>query len=156
MLTIDIPGFKTLRLQHLVLDYNGTLAQDGLLLPGVAERLEALARTLTLHILTADHHGTVKGQVAHLPAALVIISPGREAEAKESLIRELGPEITATIGNGRNDRLMLGAAALGLAVCQGEGLAVAACLAADVIAPDILTALDLLLHPQRLRATLRN
>ena len=36
MIEIDIPGYKTLHLEHLVLDYNGTLAVDGVLIDGVA------------------------------------------------------------------------------------------------------------------------
>ncbi|NML47193.1 hypothetical protein HHL11_25830 [Ramlibacter sp. G-1-2-2] len=46
-------------------------------------------------------------------------------------------------------------AALSIAVIQGEGAAVEALQAAQVVAPDILAALDLLLHPLRLKATLR-
>jgi soluble P-type ATPase len=155
MFTLDIPGFKTLRLHHLVLDYNGTLARDGRLLPGVAERLENLSPSLALHILTADTHGTVQQEVVPLPAALTVIPRHKEAEAKLQVIRALGETDAAAIGNGHNDRLMLQAAALGIAVCQEEGLALSACLAADLMVPDILTALDLLLYPQRLRATLR-
>uniref|UniRef100_A0A7V4G6X8 ATPase P n=1 Tax=Desulfobacca acetoxidans TaxID=60893 RepID=A0A7V4G6X8_9BACT len=155
MLTLDIPGFKTLRLRHLVLDFNGTLAQDGRLLPGVAGRLELLSRSLALHILTADTHGTVQAQVGPLNAALIIIGRDQEAEAKVQVIRRLDETATAAIGNGNNDRLMLAAAALGIAVCQPEGLAITACLAADLIVPDILSGLDLLLNPQRLLGTLR-
>ncbi|HZK13262.1 MAG TPA: hypothetical protein VFC55_01990 [Desulfobaccales bacterium] len=29
MISINIPGFKELRLSHLVLDYNGTIAAQG-------------------------------------------------------------------------------------------------------------------------------
>ena len=47
MLHIDVPGWKTLRLAHLFLDYNGTLALDGRILPGVAERLPSLERAVT-------------------------------------------------------------------------------------------------------------
>lgn len=32
----EVPGRGTLRLEHLVLDLNGTIAQDGELVPGVA------------------------------------------------------------------------------------------------------------------------
>jgi soluble P-type ATPase len=60
------------------------------------------------------------------------------------------------LGNGRNDRLMLKEAALGIALLQAEGAAVEALLAADVVAPDILVALDLLLAPDGLIATLRS
>jgi soluble P-type ATPase len=50
---------------------------------------------------------------------------------------------------------MLRAAALGIAVLAGEGLAVEALLAADVLALGPSDALDLLLNPRRLAATLR-
>jgi len=46
MLSVQVPGFGTLRIAHLVLDYNGTLARDGRLLRGVKVRLERLARSL--------------------------------------------------------------------------------------------------------------
>ena len=39
MIKIDIPDFGRLRLAHLVLDYNGTLAFDGHLLSEVADLL---------------------------------------------------------------------------------------------------------------------
>jgi soluble P-type ATPase len=61
----------------------------------------------------------------------------------------------AAIGNGRNDQLMLAAAALGIAVVQEEGAAIESLSAADVVLPDIRSALDLLLFPKRLIATLR-
>jgi soluble P-type ATPase len=54
MLDINIPGSQPLRLCHLILDYNGTLACDGSILPGVAERLKTLAEQLEIHIVTAD------------------------------------------------------------------------------------------------------
>ena len=44
MLTVNIPGRGALSLSHLILDYNGTIALDGLVLEGVRPRLEALAR----------------------------------------------------------------------------------------------------------------
>lgn len=46
-------------------------------------------------------------------------------------------------------------AVLGIAVLGGERLAAPCLTAANVIAPDIVTALDLLLYPRRLIATLR-
>ena len=60
------------------------------------------------------------------------------------------------IGNGRNDRLMLKSAALGLAVVLAEGIAGETIPAADVISRSINDALDLLLNPLRLTATLRS
>jgi len=156
MLELHIPGFKNLRLAHLVLDYNGTLACDGRPLEGVQERVEALAADLTIHILTADTFGTVQDRAAEWPCKVEIIPRDREAEEKATYIQGLGAEGTVAVGNGRNDRLMLKDAALGIAVIQTEGTAREALLAADLVVPGLVEALDLLLHPQRLKATLRS
>ena len=43
--------------EHLVMDVNGTLAVDGQLLDGVAEKVVSLRNRLTIHLLTADTHG---------------------------------------------------------------------------------------------------
>ncbi len=42
MLTIEIPGLQALHLEHLVLDLNGTLACDGMLLDGVSGLLQQM------------------------------------------------------------------------------------------------------------------
>ena len=156
MLNIAIPGFKDLQLKYLILDYNGTLAFQGKLLAGVRDKLEALAQQLEIHILTADTFGTVQDQVAQLPVRLSVIPPGDQAQAKREYVARLGCEQAVTMGNGRNDRLMLQAAALGIAVLEAEGGAMEALTAADVVAPGILAALDLLLVPASLKATLRS
>ena len=59
------------------------------------------------------------------------------------------------LGNGQNDRLMLKAAKIGIAVTEGEGCAVDAIMAANIQVTRAVDALDLLLHPKRLKATLR-
>lgn len=156
MIEIKIPGSAILRLSHLVLDYNGTLARDGELLAGVAEKIEALASYLQLHVITADTHGTVRKKLAGLPCSLHIIGPGGQDEQKEAYVRSLGAEQTVTIGNGRNDTLMLKTAILGIALVQSEGASVAALRQADILCTDICDAFDLFLKPDRLKATLRN
>ena len=156
MLSLTIPGWKTLQLSHLVLDYNGTIAFDGRLIDGVKPRLAALAASMTIHVLTADTFGSVREALADIACRLAIIPVEDQAEAKLAYVGELGPETCVCIGNGRNDRLMLDEAALGIAVVQAEGAATGAFLAADVLVPNILDALDLLSHPLRLTATLRS
>jgi len=156
MIEIPVPGFKTLRIEHLVLDYNGTLARDGRLIDGVRERLLGLSRSLELHVLTADTHGTVAREIAEIPCEVTVIPSQNEAEAKSRFVSKLGCDNTACIGNGRNDRLMLSHAALGISVIQAEGCAREALLAADVVTTSILDALDLIIHPLRLMATLRS
>lgn len=155
MFSLDIPCFGGLRLEHLVLDYNGTLALDGQLCPGVEPPLAQLAQDLRVHVLTADTHGSVAQRLAHLPYAVHILVTGDESQAKLRYVRGLGARVCVCLGNGRNDELMLKEAALGIAVLGQEGLAVPAFLAADLAAPGIVAALELLLHPQRLRASLR-
>jgi soluble P-type ATPase len=156
MLEIDIPGYRRLRLEHLVLDFNGTLARDGELLAGVRERLEALSRRLRVHILTADTFGKARSQLVGIPCDLSILPVDDQARRKLVYVQQLGLAVTVCVGNGRNDRLMLQEAGLAIAVIQGEGAAVQAAVVADVLSPDILTALDLLTHPLRLVATLRS
>jgi soluble P-type ATPase len=155
MIEIAVPDYATLTLEHLVLDYNGTLACDGTLLPGVRERLRILADRLTLHVLTADTFGTAKSELEDIPCQLTVLPSEGQAEAKAAHVRQLGAETTVCIGNGRNDRLMVEAAVLGIAVLQEEGAAKECLIAARVVCRDIRDALDLLRLPLRLTATLR-
>ncbi len=156
MIDVEIPGSTNLQLSHLVLDYNGTLALDGDLLDGVAEIMKELAIHLQLHVITADTHGTVAKKLAGLPCSLHIIGPHEQDRQKDAFVRSLVAERVAAIGNGRNDGLMLKTAALGIALVQEEGASLVAILQADIICTDILNAFDLLLKPDRLKATLRN
>lgn len=156
MLSMTIPGWKTLHLSHLVLDYNGTIAFDGRVIEGVKARLTALALSMSIHVLTADTFGSVREALTGIPCQLVVIPTDRQAQAKLAYITKLDPETCVCIGNGRNDGLMLKQAALGIALVQAEGAAVEALLAADVMSCSILDALDLFTHPLRLTATLRS
>jgi P-type E1-E2 ATPase len=156
VIKIDVPGFGLLQLEHLVLDFNGTLAVDGGLLPGVAQRLGALGSKLSIHVLTADTHGTAARSLEGLPCLLAVVPPSGQAEAKRRFVEALGAERVVAIGNGRNDRLMLKAARVGIAVLQREGVAAEALATAAVVVPAIEDALDLLAYPLRLVASLRD
>jgi len=155
MLQIQIPDGELLHLEHLVLDYNGTLALDGELLPGVKERLDRLASQLAIHVVTGDTFGKARSGLAGVACELSILPPHAQSETKRAYVERLGASACVCIGNGRNDRRMLEAAALAIAVAQQEGACVETLTAADVITPSIHDALDLLAHPQRLVATLR-
>ena len=155
MIEINIPGFRHLQLAHLVLDYNGTLAIDGHLIPQVGKKLTKLSHDLHIHVLTADTFGLAKTGLAGLPLDLTIAPPEDQAETKQAFVSSLGAEQVVAIGNGRNDGPMLQAAALGIALVQLEGGAVETLVSADIVSTSILDALDLFSHPQRLVATLR-
>jgi soluble P-type ATPase len=156
MLEMTISGYKTLFLSNIVLDYNGTIACDGRLIAGVRERLEELAKSVSIHILTADTFGSVQKEAAGIPCEVVVIGKENQTQAKADYVQQLGLQKTVSVGNGRNDALMLKEAVLGIAVIQEEGGAVETLVAADIVTHSILDALDLLLHPLRLTATLRS
>ncbi len=155
MINISVPGWRELRLAHLVLDYNGTLACDGRLIKGVSSLLALLAEQLEVHIVTADTFGSVERMFAGTRYHIYKLPSGNEEQGKLRYVLNLGADSAVCIGNGRNDRLMLKDAALGVAVQQKEGLALDALLAADLVTPGIVDALELLLYPLRLVATLR-
>ena len=156
MLAIAIPGFRQLELAHLVLDFNGTLAIDGRLIPGVREALDTLADRVEIHVVTADTFGCARSELSGLPVKLTIIPLESQAEAKLEYVEKLGADRVCAIGNGRNDRKMLAAAAVSVALMQREGGAGEALACAAIVACDVLDALDLLRHPSRLIATLRS
>ena len=155
MIELDIPGRGIFNIAHVVFDVNGTLATDGALLEGVAEKLTALREAVTVHLLTADTHGGQAAIDAQLGFEAKRITPGEEAAQKARFVEKLGAEETVAIGNGGNDAGMLEAAAIGIAVLGDEGLCVEALNAADVVVCNCQDALDLLLKPRRLTATLR-
>lgn len=156
MREITIPGFKTLRLGHLVVDFNGTLARDGMLIGGIEERLIRLVPDFSIHVLTGNTFGTAREVLAGVVCQLSILPAENQDEAILSYVKRLGYENVVCVGNGRNDRLMLEAAALGIAVIQAEGASWEALAAADIVCSSILEALDLLIYPLRLIATLRS
>src|SRR5437879_2329703 len=77
VIEIQIPGGNTLRLAHGVLDFNGTLACDGRLRDGVAERLRLLASTIDLHVVTGDTMGTAREALRELPLSVHVLAPER-------------------------------------------------------------------------------
>ena len=155
MVTVDIPGMGSRSWTHLVLDVNGTLSINGVLIPGVADRIHSLAERLDVSLLTANTRGTAGEIASRLGVRWKQLEHGCEAEQKEGYVYDLGADQVIAIGNGNNDAAMLSAASLGIVVLGAEGTATRALLQADVVARDILEALDLLLDPVRLVATLR-
>lgn len=139
-------------LEHLVLDLNGTLTDRGELIAGVSERLAALALDLDVRVATADTYGVAARIAEQLHMPVETIQHGRD---KARLVRSLGAEHAAAIGNGRNDIPMLRAARLGIAVIGPEGAAGGAIVVADVVCARITDALDLLLDERTMRATMR-
>lgn len=155
MIEIKIPGFGDAKLAYVVSDYNGTLAHDGFLIDGVKERLVNLSQKLNVHILTADTFGRAAEQLEGLQVNVHILSQSNEDAQKAKYVNQLVGREVAVFGNGNNDRKMMEVSRLSIAVMEGEGCAVKSFMAADIVVADICAGLDLLLHPQRCKATLR-
>lgn len=152
---IEIPGYKVLDLQYLVLDYNGTIAVDGEVQEAVKERLHRLSEKLKIYILTADTHGTAVKMCEGLPVEIMTFQSDSAMYEKQRIVRELGVRNCCAIGNGRNDILMCQEAALSLAVIEKEGACSRLIRETDITVRSIEDALDLLLLPKRIIASLR-
>ena len=156
MIELQIPGRGIIQLEYAVFDVNGTLAIDGALIYGVDEQIAVLRGKLAVRLLTADTHGRQSEIDEQLRFTADRLKPGGfEREQKADYVYALGAHQVVAIGNGANDVDMLKAAAVGIAVIGREGLSGEALAAADVVVIDIRDAIDLLLNPKRLIATLR-
>ena len=152
MIYLEIPNRGTIELHHAVFDINGTLAVDGIPIPGVADCLRVLSDLLSIHLLTAGTHGNLATIEQELGHPLTIIQNGEE---KAAFVQQLGPESVIAFGNGANDIAMLRLAAIGVAVLASEGMATGVLQAADVLTSSPVDAIGLVLNPKRLIATLR-
>jgi len=155
MIEIDIPGFGNVKLEHLVSDFTGTLSVDGKLLATVEERLSKLSETVKIHILTADTFGKAQEELRNVKCEMHILTGEAHDVQKEEYVNKLGAGSVVALGNGNNDRKMLKAARIGIAVTEGEGCAVDAIMAADIHVRAAIDGLDLLLNTKRCKATLR-
>jgi soluble P-type ATPase len=159
-ISIDVPGFRRLRVERIVSDYTGTLSFDGKLVAGVAERLRELMERVEIDVVTADTFGTARTELAAVPLTPQILEADKRHDIlKKNYAKKLGPSRIAAFGNGNNDALLLravrDAGGLAIAVDNGEGCSVQAMQNANVFVAGIANALDLLLDPKRCIATLR-
>ena len=155
MMGITVPGRGSHTIEDLILDLNGTISVDGRLVRGVKERLRELSEKLEITVVTADTNRNAESLLAGLPVRIHMIRENQENKQKLAVVLEKGKGKTVSIGNGCNDVSMLRESAIGICVLGREGASPEALTASDVVVPTINDALDLLLKPQRLRATLR-
>ncbi|MBR2928315.1 MAG: ATPase P [Oscillospiraceae bacterium] len=154
MLHIQIPGREEMTLSHLILDYNGTIAEDGEIIEGIRPRLAELAKELSIYVITADTHGTAAKKCEGLPLQVLTFPTTEVGRIKADEARKMAGGVIA-IGNGFNDIQMSDAADLSICVIGREGCCGALLAHTDVVVTSIEDALDLLLKSGRLRATLR-
>ena len=155
MQTIDIPNFKKLTLKHIVLDYNGTIAKDGILKKELHTLLPQLSEVYKVHVITADTFGTVHEQLAGFDVTVKCLESKNHTQEKADYLFTLGQSTCAAVGNGNNDAKMLKLAPVSVAIIGDEGCCTSTMLLSNVIVHSITDALELFLFPKRLIATLR-
>jgi len=152
---ITVPHCRTLLLRHVVLDFNGTLAKDGVLKEEAKALLPALCEKFQVHVITADTFGSVAAQMEGFDLRVKVLSTDRHTFEKAGYVDALIARHCVAVGNGNNDAEMLKDATLGIAVIGDEGCSARAMLNSDIVCNRIEDALGLLLNEKRLIATMR-
>jgi len=153
---IDIPGRDDFELKNIVFDYNGTIAIDGKLISGVSESINSLSQDFDFYVITADTYGTVEKELENTNCKVITIGKDSQDICKLDFIKQLGSNTTLSVGNGRNDMLMLKESILGIAILQDEGLCTQTMLNSDILVKSIFDIFSFLKDKNRLIATMRN
>ena len=151
----DIPNYRTLEIENIVFDYNGTLAFNGSVNDKTKEILEKLCKEFNIYVITADTFGSVAEELKEFDLKLKILTSSNHTQEKADFIKELNPDKTAAIGNGNNDIEMVETATLSIAIIGREGCATQTMLHSDIVCYNIDDAIELFLETKRLIATLR-
>ncbi len=156
MISVSVPGWGDLDIEYLVIDYNGTCAFGGKMKESVKEMLEKVSRYIKVFIITSDTYGNIDSEGNTIGFSIIKVGKESSSQEKAKIIKELGPEKIVAIGNGSNDVLMLKEASLGIGVIGEEGCSKDLLKEADFFVKDVNDALSILLHPERIVATLRD
>lgn len=156
MIELDIPGLKTVQIEVVVSDLNGTLSMGGVIARPVRHLLRQLNRHVDIVLATADTRETVARLVRTLPVDYYRTSgTGACAEEKAALVRDLGADRVCALGNGYNDVAMFQVARLACCIVADEGASPKALAAADIVFTEPAAALRALLEPTTIVSTLR-
>lgn len=156
MIIFNIPGSGNIEVKNVVFDFNGTIAEDGIITEKIKEKIiELSGRDVNICVLTSDTCGTVAEQCMGIPVKVEIFNKENAAADKKTIVEKLGCGVTVAIGNGRNDIEMLKSCIISIAVIGTEGCFTKAIIEADIVVKNIIDAIDLLLKNNRINATLR-
>lgn len=147
-MNIDIPGLRAYKLKHIFIDYNGTIAKNGRLIDGILNKLHDLSNIIDIYVITGDTFGDVKKQLENTNLKLIHAYTAKEKQDK------LYPNSIA-MGNGSIDHLMFKEAELSFCIIGEEGASFKAIQEADIIVNNVFDALDMILEPKKIIATLK-
>jgi len=153
----EIPNYKRLEIENILLDINGTIQFSGKISEELKQKLIELKQKFQIILISADTRGNLKEIASELGVNYEKLTKKRsEREQKEKIVEKYNKENTIAIGNGNNDELMLKKAALGIAIIGSEGASIKAINSADIIVTNPIDAIDLILEEKKLIATLRS
>ena len=146
-------GVEEIELTNIILDLNGTLAVNGIIVDGVKERIQKLKQLgYEVYLFTGDQRGNAAAQAAKLG---IKVKKAISSDEKEKLTKELETEKTVSIGNARIDIGAFKPCALRIGTLQGEGIHTEILEHIDLLVPSVNNALDLLIDPNIFNATMR-
>ena len=155
MIKVEIPGWETFQIEYLVMDLNGTFSQGGKVCRGTKTRIAQLSFLATLFVITADTRGNAGRLLKNFPVEIKILNSKNQNKEKRDFIKFLGSEKVIYIGNGANDELASQLSRLSICIIGKEGCYTPTALKSHILVPSINDALDLIIFPERLVATLR-
>ncbi len=154
MITVQRPGQEPLEIEFLLIDFEGSLATDRRVHPKAKDKINLLSKRTRIYIFAKEESEIVAQALKKVKAEVVYLREGEASQEKLKMLRQLGPQRTAAIGNGTDDTEMIENAALGICVFSREGTSTETIQKADLLMVNILDALDFLLKPLRQKATL--
>lgn len=148
-----MPGVGELELNTIIFDLNGTLAVHGKVPQEAFEQIQKLKDIgFTCVLFSGDQRGNAQKLAQEL--GIEFIST-RDTDAKRQAAQKYPKEHTVAIGNGRIDIGVFENAKVRIGTLQAEGIHTAILPYIDILVPSIIDALDLLLDPDSLAATMR-
>jgi len=146
-------GVEEIELDTIILDLNGTLSVNGILVIGVKEKLAKLKEMgYKIFLFTGDQ----RANAAELAKEIGLeVQKANTTEEKEALTSKLDTNKTVAIGNARIDIGTFRNTKLRIATLQAEGIHAGILNFVDIIVPTINDALNLLINPDIFNATMR-
>ncbi len=154
MIIIQRPGLEPIEIENIIIDFEGTLAQDRRVNPKAKDKINLLSKRTKIYITTTQDKDIMEKVLKKIKAEIIFLKEGESTEGKLNLLRVLRAEKTLFIGNGYDDREVMKDVAFGIAVIGKEGTSVETIKIADILFFNIIDALDFLLKPLRQKATL--
>lgn len=148
-----VPGVGELELNTIIFDLNGTLTVRGKLPQEVFEQIQKLRDIgFTCVLFSGDQRGNAQKLAQELGIDFV---PTKDTKAKREAARKYDKEHIVAVGNARIDIGVFENAKVRIGTLQAEGIHPGILSHIDILVPSIINALDLLLDPDSLAATMR-